>query len=147
MEEQLKGEYSLFYIKYNGVWCPIACETSNSLSDIYYGTLYKSNGESTEKWGGKPLLQRMVEDALRIAPRPMYFFEGDVFGYFPYLSNILINNISGKYQVSKYSFDTKKNINRCNFSEFDKVDLVQGVDYRYEFEYDYGSETKVTIKS
>ena len=119
----------------------------DSISDFYYGTLYKSNGEPTEKWGGKPLLQRMVEDALRIAPRPMYFFEGDVFGYFPYLSHVLINNISGKYQVSKYSFDTRKNVNNANFSEFDKVDLVQGVDYRYEFEYDYGSETKVTIKS
>lgn len=33
MEEQLKGEDSLFYIKYNGVWCPIACETSNSFSE------------------------------------------------------------------------------------------------------------------
>lgn len=119
----------------------------DSISDFYYGTLYKSNGEPTEKWGGKPLLQRMVEDALRIAPRPMYFFEGDVFGYFPYLSHVLINNISGKYQVSKYSFDTRKNVNNANFSEFDKVDLVQDVDYRYEFEYDYGSETKVTIKS
>ena len=119
----------------------------DSISDFYYGSLYKSNGEPTEKWGGKPLLQRMVEDALRIAPRPMYFFEGDVFGYFPYLSHVLINNISGKYQVSKYSFDTRKNVNNANFSEFDNVDLVQGVDYRYEFEYDYGSETKVTIKS
>ena len=33
MEEQLKGEDSLFYIKYNNVWCPIACETSNSFSE------------------------------------------------------------------------------------------------------------------
>lgn len=33
MEQQLKGEDSLFYIKYNGVWCPVACETSNSLSE------------------------------------------------------------------------------------------------------------------
>ena len=119
----------------------------DSLSDIYYGTLYKSNGEPTELWPTKPLLQLMVEDALRIAPRPMYFFEGDVFGYFPYLSNVLINNVSGRYQVSKYSFDTKKNINRCNFKEFDNVVLVQGTDYRYEFDYDYGNETKVTIKS
>ena len=33
MEQQLKGEDSLFYIKYNDVWCPIACETSNSFSE------------------------------------------------------------------------------------------------------------------
>lgn len=119
----------------------------DSISDFYYGTLYKANGEPTEKWGGKPLLQLMVEDALRIAPRPMYFFEGDVFGYFPYLSHVLINNVAGRYQVSKYSFDTKGNINRCNFKEFDNVVLVQGTDYRYEFDYDYGNETRVTIRS
>ena len=121
----------------------------DSLSDIYLGTLYKADGSPIEFWNGttKPLLQLMVEDALKIAPRPMYFFEGDVFGYFPYLANVLINNVPGKYQVSKYSFDTKKNINRTNFKEFDNVELVQGTDYRYEFEYDYGSETKVTIKS
>ena len=121
----------------------------DSLSDIYLGTLYKADGSPTEFWNGtiKPLLQLMVEDALRIAPRPMYFFEGDVFGYYPYLVNILINNVQGKYQVSKYSFDTRKNINKANFSEFDKVDLVQGTDYRYEFDYDYGNETKVLIKA
>ena len=119
----------------------------DSISDFYYGTLYKADGSSTEFWNGstKPLLQLMVEDALKIAPRPMYFFEGDVFGYFPYLSNVIINNVPGKYQVSKYSFDTRKNVNKANFSEFDKVDLVQGTDYRYEFDYDYGNETKVTI--
>src|SRR5690606_19639971 len=91
----------------------------DSLSDIYYGTLYKANGDPTEFWNGttKPLLQLMVEDALKIAPRPMYFFEGDVFGYYPYLVNVLINNVQGKYQVSKYSFDTRKNVNKANFSE------------------------------
>lgn len=118
----------------------------DSISDIYLGTLYKADGNPTEFWPTKPLLQLMVEDALRIAPRPMYFFEGDVFGYFPYLSHVLINNIAGRYQVSKYSFDTKKNVNRCNFKEFDNVVLIQDTDYRYEFDYDYGNETKVTIK-
>lgn len=33
MEQQIKGEDSLFYIKYNNIWCPIACETSNSFSE------------------------------------------------------------------------------------------------------------------
>ena len=31
--EVLKGEDSIFFIKYNNVWCPIACETSNSFSE------------------------------------------------------------------------------------------------------------------
>jgi len=30
---QLRGEDSIFFIKYNNVWCPIACETSNSFSE------------------------------------------------------------------------------------------------------------------
>lgn len=33
MEQQLKGENSIFFIKYNNIWCPIACETSNSFSE------------------------------------------------------------------------------------------------------------------
>lgn len=32
-EQQLKGEDSIFFIKYNNVWCPIACETSNAFSE------------------------------------------------------------------------------------------------------------------
>lgn len=32
-EQQLKGENSIFFIKYNNIWCPIACETSNSFSE------------------------------------------------------------------------------------------------------------------
>ena len=125
----------------------------DSISDVYLGTLYKSDENPTEIWNRigeineKPLLQLMVEDTLRISPRPMYLFEGDIYGYFPYLANVLINNVPGKYQVSKYSFDTKKNVNRTNFKEFDNVVLIQDTDFRYEFEYDYGNETKVTIAS
>ena len=125
----------------------------DSISDIYYGTLYKFDNNPTEIWNRigeeneKPLLQLMVEDTLRISPRPMYLFEGDIYGYFPYLANVLINNVPGKYQVSKYSFDTKKNVNRTNFKEFDNVALIQDTDFRYEFEYDYGNETRVTIRS
>ncbi len=125
----------------------------DSVSDIYLGTLYKENEDPTEFWRRegitetKSLLRIMVEDTLRISPRPMYLFEGDIYGYFPYLANVLINNVPGKYQVSKYSFDTKKNINRTNFKEFDNASLIQDTDFRYEFEYDYGNETRVTIKS
>src|SRR5690606_30376442 len=108
--------------------------------------------EPTVVWNRKgqtetlPLLRLMVEDALRIAPRPMLFFEGDTYGYYPYLSNVLINNISGKFQLSKYNYDCQRNINQANFKEY-ATDYLLPVDFRYEFEYDYGQETKVTIKS
>lgn len=122
----------------------------DSNSDIYVGTLYKSDGNQTTTWNRKnvdeqkSILQIMVEDMLMIAPRPMIYFEGDTFGYFPYLSFIAINNISGKFQISKYSFDTKNNINRTAFKEFE-TQMLDG--YRYEFDYDFGNETRVTIKS
>lgn len=120
----------------------------DSLSDIYYGTLYKDTGEPTEKWTrigdttGKPILQIMAEDALRIAPRPMYFFEGNIRGYVPYLSNVLINNVPGKYQISKYSYDAQTDINNTNFREYSTDEIA---DFRYEFNYDYGATTKVLV--
>lgn len=122
----------------------------DSVSDIYLGTLYKLSGDPTTVWHriGQtetlPLLRIMVEDSLRIAPRPMLFFEGDTYGYYPYLTNVLINNISGKFQPSKYNYDCQRNINRANFKEFATDYLLPG-DFRYEFEYDYGQETKVNI--
>lgn len=123
----------------------------DSISNIYLGTLYKLNGEPTQFWNrsgstdNKPLLRLMVEDTLRISPKPMTFFEGDTYGYFDYLSLVYINNVSGKYQIIKYSYDSQSNINRTAFKEF-STDLLPPSDYRYEFDYDYGNETKVTIR-
>lgn len=123
----------------------------DSVSDIYLGTLYKENEEPTELWHHegitetKSLLRIMVEDTLRISPRPMLYFEGDTFGYFPYLTLIAINNILGKFQISKYSYNSGTNINRTAFKEFATEYLIDVTDYRYEFDYDYGQETRVLI--
>lgn len=123
----------------------------DSISDIYLGTLYKLGGGSTEFWNrsgiveSKPLLRLMVEDTLRISPRPMLYFEGDIFGYIPYMALITINNLSGKYQVSRYSYSSVSGINRTAFKEF-STDLLALENYRYDFEYDFGNETKVTIR-
>lgn len=123
----------------------------DSLSDIYLGTLYKDDGQPTELWNrsgmtdSKGLLRLMVEDTLRISPRPMLYFEGDIFGYIPYMALITINNLNGKYQVSRYSYSSVSGINRTAFKEF-STDLLAPEDYRYEFEFDFGSETKVTIR-
>ena len=121
----------------------------DSLSDIYLGTLYKDDGEPTELWNrsgmtdNKGLLRLMVEDTLRISPRPMLYFEGDILVHSLY--GINYNNLSGKYQVSRYSYSSVSGINRTAFKEF-STDLLAPEDYRYEFEYDYGNETKVTIR-
>lgn len=123
----------------------------DSISDIYLGTLYKADEDPTEFWyregviESKSLLRIMVEDTLRISPRPMLYFEGDTFGYFPYLSLVAINNILGKFQISKYSYNSNTNINRTAFKEFATEYLTDVTDYRYEFEYDFGQETRVLI--
>lgn len=32
-ENRILGEESIFFVKYNGVWCPISCETSSPISE------------------------------------------------------------------------------------------------------------------
>lgn len=57
MKRYIKGEESIFYIKYNGVWCPIACETSSPMSeeaDMVNTTTRENGGWETSK----PTLQR-----------------------------------------------------------------------------------------
>ena len=46
------GEDSLFFIKYNGIWCPISCETSSPLSEsveMMNTTTRDNAGWKTEK--------------------------------------------------------------------------------------------------
>lgn len=41
----IKGIDSIFYIKHHGIWCPIACETSNSMNETVemIGTTTRDN--------------------------------------------------------------------------------------------------------
>lgn len=123
----------------------------DSASNIYWGTLFKGDGSQTTTWNREgrdeelALLQIMVEDTLRIRPRPMLYFEGNVYGYYPYLSRVLINNITGKFQPSKYSFDTITNINNASFKEYATDYLVENTDFTYAKTLDYGNVTKVVI--
>jgi len=120
----------------------------DSESDIYNGTLYKKNSDPTTTWNRigktetKPLLQLLVEDTLRLRPRPMLLFEGDTYGYYPYLSLFTIDNVTGEFQVGKYSFITTTNVNKNNFRELEIEDMD---DYNYRLELDYGNATKVGI--
>ena len=72
--------------------------TGDSISDIYEGTLYKSDALTpTETWNrkgvteSKPLLQIMGEETLRLSQLPARVFSGDVFGYLNYLSVVMIS--------------------------------------------------------
>lgn len=122
-------------------------------SEIYYGTLLNANLDSLNaKWyrvgvtEERELLSICAEDNLRIAPRPMIEFSGDVYGYLPYLSLIEINNISGKFQFIEYSYDTKSNQLKLTNREFENA-LLDANSFTIDKSYDYGNTTKVTIKS
>lgn len=123
----------------------------DSNSTLFVGTLYKDDQETaTEKWyrQGKSesleLLAINAEDNLRISPRPMLVFEGNIFGYIPYLALISINNIPGKFQPSKYSYDTFENQIKLTNKEFESEYLPIET-FTVDRKEDYGTETKVTI--
>lgn len=124
----------------------------DSESDIYLGTLYQKDGSETVNWFRQgvdeelSLLRINVEDNIRVSPRPMLFFEGDLYGYFPFLKMFTIDNVPGRFQLSKYSFNTQSGITQSSFQEFENA-MLDPEDFRYEFEYDYGSETKVKISN
>lgn len=124
----------------------------DSESNLFTGTLYKSDGTPTTTWNRigvteqNPLLQLLVEDTLRMRPRPMLFFEGDLYGYYPYLTLFTINNIPGEFQISRYEFNTVTNITRNSLKEFENAYLIENTDYKYTQEDDLGTATKVGIK-
>ncbi|WP_185269269.1 hypothetical protein [Chryseobacterium indologenes] len=128
----------------------------DSLSDLFNGTIYKVDADTpTSKWfrlsdppgiGFKELLEINVEDNLRVAPRPMIIFEGDVFGYIPFLSLIEIDGFGTKrFQPTSYSFDTSSGILRLTSREISTAYLKYKDEYDFSVKDNYGNETKVTI--
>ena len=124
--------------------------TGDNPSDIYEGTLYKSDSVTpTETWlrkgivESKPLLQIMGEETLRMSQSISRVFSGDVFGHFNYMSVVTINGLSGKFMVIAYDYDTKSNIVSAIFKQIYGGELT---DIDYEKTFDYGETVKPTIK-
>ena len=129
----------------------ITVYNGDSDSSLYVGTLYEANGTTgTEKWYRQnrveslELLEINAEDNLRLSPRPMQIFEGSIYGYIPYLSIININNITGKFQPIKYTFDPFENIIKLSSKEFSS-DYLAPDQFIITASEDTGTETKVTI--
>lgn len=126
----------------------------DSLSDLFVGTLYKADGETpTSEWHrpnvveNRKLLEINAIDNLRISPRPMIVFDGDVMGYLSYLSLITIENVSGKFLPIQYVYNTLEETIQLSSKEFENAHLPNSElrDGKVEEETDYGNETKVTI--
>lgn len=123
-------------------------------TDSHIGTLYRQNLTPAEEWYRDTdgptdrfsLLRILAEDNLRISPRPMIRFEGNVYGYMGILSHITIDNVPGNFQISKYSHDIQTNINRATFTEYATGNLSDA-DYSYEMTFDYGNVKNVKINT
>ncbi|ROI02946.1 hypothetical protein EGI16_12310 [Chryseobacterium sp. G0240] len=130
----------------------ITLYNGDSVSDLFVGTIYKSDGDTpTEYWNRsgvveeKELLSINAEDNLRIAPRPMIIFEGDIKGYIPFMGLIAINNVAEKVQPTGYLFDTSTGVTKLVLREFSTDYLELEKDYNINVRNNYGNESKVTI--
>ena len=100
-------------------------------SDIYNGSIEDAQGKNTIYWSKKipngvidiqkrfPLLNWLVRDRLQISSGNSLTFSGGVYGYLPYLSVILIDNIGvpiqdpvklHRFLTTKYNYDLSRNI-------------------------------------
>ena len=117
----------------------------------YLGTKYKVDKSTpTEFWTRqgfseqKPLLQIMVEERLRISQLPSGVISGDFYGYIDYLNYYAFNGLSGRYQITKISYDTKDNISQVEASQIFDGEVS---DIEYDLTFDYGKVIEPTIKS
>lgn len=125
--------------------------TGDNEAENYVGAIYKVDGSTTTStWTrptlaeGKAILQIMGEDTLRMSANPKRIFKGDVFGYFPYLSRIVIDTFTGMYFMPiAYSYDTQANIMSIIFCQIFGAELT---DIDYQVSLDYGNVVEPTIK-
>ncbi len=124
--------------------------TGDDPTDIYLGTLYKTDGITpTDTWYRKgvteavSILELMGSETMRMNANTMRIFSGDVYGYFNYLSVITIDGRTGKFGVTKYSYDTKSNIISAEFKQMFGDELT---DLNVDEEFDYGNVVEPTIR-
>ena len=124
--------------------------TGDSDLDIYEGTLYKADGITpTETWYRKgvtesvPILEMMGSETMRMNANTMRIFSGDIFGYFNYLSIVDLDQQSGKYAVTKYSYDTYRNVISIELKQMFGDELT---DLDVQKTLDYGNVVEPTIR-
>ncbi len=125
----------------------------DNLSDIYVGTIYKTNQtDPTSVWyrtgftESKPILQIMGEETLRISEKPARIFSGDIYGFINYLSTVTIDTITGVFVPISYSYDAKNNVTSLKLAQIFPDDPADPLsDVRYTLTFDYGNTVKPTI--
>lgn len=119
-------------------------------SDLYLGTIYKTDETTpTSNWlrkgvtESKPLLRIMGEETLRLNQQTAKVFSGDCYGYVPYYSTVVINNVDGRFTPIQYTYDSVNNITALKSKQIFSDELT---DINYELTFDYGNTVKPTIK-
>lgn len=122
----------------------------DSIGEVFEGAIYKSDKTTlTTIWTrdgfveNKPLLRISAEDDLRIQQKPIKEFSGSFYGYLPYLSIIEINNISGLFMFTEYSYDTDSNITNGKLLQYYTNEVA---DLQYALTFDFGETVKPSIK-
>lgn len=124
----------------------------DSASDLFVGTIYKDDGDTpTDSWyregreENKELLSINVEDNLRLSPRPMIIFEGDAFGFIPYLSVIFIDGFGDKkFQFLNWAYELDRNIMSITLKEYSD-EYFTDEEYRIDVRFNYGQDTNTTL--
>ena len=129
----------------------------NPLTDVYVGGIEDITTANTLRWSKRfintniidssnqyELLQWMVTDRLQISSGNALKFSGGIYGYFPYLGVITIDNIGNdaepvtldKFITSKWTYDLALNVISAEFERIYNNDISQDVTYNKELETD-----------
>ena len=129
----------------------------NPLTDVYVGGIEDITTDNTLRWSKRfintniidssnqyELLQWMVTDRLQISSGNALKFSGGIYGYFPYLGVITIDNIGNdaepvtldKFITSKWTYDLALNVISAEFERIYNNDISQDVTYNKELETD-----------
>ena len=129
----------------------------NPLTDAYVGGIENDIGENTLAWSKGfidsisidtstkiLLLEWLVRDRLQISSGNALNFSGGIYGYFPYLGVITIDNIGTRgepielhrFMTTAWSYDLTLNLIAANFERIYNKDVSSDVSYVYELETD-----------
>ena len=119
-------------------------------TDLYEGTIYKADQTTpTTVWNRtgvveeSAILRIMAEDTLSMFQSPSIEFSGDIYGFIPCMSRILINNQPGIYIPIEYEYKTNINITSLKLRQ---IFGFLGSDIDYELTFDYGNVVEPTIR-
>lgn len=147
----------------------------DSGSDLFVGTIFKSDSDTpTDGWnrymmnevGGvwvktdysefKEILEINAEDNLKISPRPMTIFEGDLKGYIPYLTYFNIDGfkhfetsigqlIDKKFQFLRYSYSFDDDVIKMTCKEYSDNFFFGEDQFKVTIKENFGNEVQVKI--